>query len=470
MKIIGGNSEAVTGSCTEISYNGRMSLFECGMIQDGKTIFDNYKLNQCLLSKIKSKRIEYIFAGHCHCDHIGLIPALYAKGCAAKIIVPSGSTAILKEMWMDSAYINQRDVEYLSMKYDTKQDPLFIDADVETALGYVEEFPSNQIIQLNNELSFKFVPSGHILCANQMELFISLNSHTKKITFTSDLGNVKTEKERFFVEPFQPIAKSNIVIGECTYSARQRSMSKKDLRMDIEKIRTVITQFCIDNNGRVLIPSFSLDRVPFMIWILYSLFGNDPDFNIPVLVDSPLSIRLLKAYSDILEDDRKNMFMEMLSWNNLKFIESPEDSKSEVANKSSKIILSSSGMLTAGRSVYWTQSILPRSCDCILFVGYANHNTLAYRIKTGKSKKTININGKPCKNECQIVDLHSFSSHMQRDDLINYYKSFNAEKIYLVHSDKSTRLEFKEDLQEAIADCLKTTKVIAVNKSTVISV
>ena len=40
-----------------------------------------------------------------------------------------------------------------------------------------------------------------------------------------------------------------------------------------------------------------------------------------------------------------------------------------------------------------------------------------------KEQKTININGKPYKNKAQIVDLCSFSSHMQRKELINYYKS-----------------------------------------------
>ena len=58
---------------------------------------------------------------------------------------------------------------------------------------------------------------------------------------------------------------------------------------------------------------------------------------------------------------------------------------------------------------------------------------------------------------------------MQRKDLLNYYSSINCEKIYLVHSDKTARLEFKEDLQEEIRTKLKTTKVVAVNYGTKIS-
>ena len=123
-------------------------------------------------------------------------------------------------------------------------------------------------------------------------------------------------------------------------------------------------------------------------------------------------------------------------------------------------------MLCAGRSVKWVQDILPKENDCILFVGFAGGDTLAGKIKNGREQKTININGKPYKNKCQLVDLHSYSSHMQRNDLLNYYKGINAEKIYLVHGDQQARFEFKEDLEIAISDALKTTRVIITNKGT----
>ena len=52
---------------------------------------------------------------------------------------------------------------------------------------------------------------------------------------------------------------------------------------------------------------------------------------------------------------------------------------------------------------------------------------------------------------------------------MNYYKSINCEKIYLCHGDDKARLELKEDLEKALADCCKSTRVIIVNKSTKIS-
>lgn len=464
--IIGGNAEGVTGSCTKIKCYGQNILFELGTIQDQNTVLENYKANAKLLSKIKCKDIDMVIIGHCHCDHIGNIPALFSSGnTKVRIIVPKGSFSILREMWLDSSYINQRDTEQLNRKFDTNSYiPFYTEKEVYAALSHVEEYDAGNIINLNEHIAIRYTSAGHILCSCQTELYINGGSHTRKILFTSDLGNKMIEQNKFFVEPFSPIHTSEIVIGECTYGKRKGSMKKKDIVLDREKLKTVITQYCIDNKHRVLIPTFSLDRMPFIIWELYKFFGKDSSFSIPILIDSPLAIRLLDCYSEILEGDKKEQFDEMMSWQNLKRIISPEESKKAIFDKGAKIICASSGMMTAGRSVKWTQSILPSSDDVILFIGYAGMDTLAGKIKNGRMQKTININGKPIKNKANIVDLHSYSSHMQREDLLKYYKSINCSKIYLVHSDKEAKKEFKEDLETELSKSLKTTKVICVNK------
>ena len=93
------------------------------------------------------------------------------------------------------------------------------------------------------------------------------------------------EDRKIFVEPFQKVNSANIVLGECTYGRRKGSMSKKDIELDRLKMKTVIDQYCVDGHHRVLIPTFSLDRMPFIIWELYQIFGKDENFKIPILVD-----------------------------------------------------------------------------------------------------------------------------------------------------------------------------------------
>lgn len=435
------------------------------MIQDKTTIIANYHANCGILNKIKVKDIEMVILSHLHCDHISLVPMLFARAdCHARIIVPKHSTSILKEMWIDSAYINQRDCEIMNRKSDKNYTPLYTEDAVHLTLKHVEEVEVGNVVALDENISIRYTPAGHILCSCQTELYIICGNQTKKILFTSDLGNPLIQDRKVFVEPFQKVSSANIVIGESTYGRRRGSMTKKDIESDKKKLKSVIDQFCVDNHHRVLIPTFSLDRMPFIIWELYQLYGNDENFNIPILIDSPLSNRLLDCYHSILQDESKDKFNEMMSWKNIKRIITPEDSKAAVADSGTKIVLASSGMLTAGRSIKWVQSILPNANDCILFIGYAGEDTLAGKIKHGSSQKTININGKPHKNKATLVDLHSYSSHMQRNDLINYYKGINTNKIYLVHGDKQSRMELKEDLEKELEKSLKSTRVIIANK------
>ena len=206
------------------------------------------------------------------------------------------------------------------------------------ALKNVVEIEIGNIVDIDENVAIRYTPAGHILRSCQTELYINGGSHTRKILFTSDLGNSMIEDRKVFVEKFQPVVSANIVVGESTYGRRKGSMKKKDIELDRQKMKTVIEQFCIDNKHRVLIPTFSLDRMPFIIWELYQLFGQDSNFNVPILIDSPLANRLLDCYSSILDGEAKDKFDEMMSWKNIRRVITPEDSKAAISDKGAKII------------------------------------------------------------------------------------------------------------------------------------
>ena len=467
VEFIGYNATNVTGSCTLISFGNRKILFECGGIQEGKTVLDNYKLNRQMLSKIKAKDIDMIIGGHfAHYDHGGNVCSIHSQNHNIRIITGEKTTGILKEMWLDSAYISERDCEMLSKMYPEKVFiPYYTDNDVLAALENVEEYCAGVIHKLDENVSIRYTYSGHIFGAMQCELFININNHVHKLLFTSDLGNVQTKYLKPFVQEFEPIVGANIVIGETTYGSRDNiNLTKKIIEKDLEKIKSVVEQFCKYGHHRVLFPVFSLDKCPNILWILYQMFKDDKDFTAKILIDSPLTNRLLDRYSEVLEGEAKEKFDEMMRWKNIMRIVSPEESKHAIDTMTNICILSSGGMLQSGRSVRWAMDLLPNPDDCILISGYCGENTFGYRVKNCREQKTININGVPCKNRCQVVSLKSQSSHMQRQDLINYYKTLNTEKIYLVHGDMDGKIEFAEDLKSELAYCSKSTKVCVVNK------
>ena len=194
IEFIGNNAINVTGSATLISFGNRKILFECGGIQEGKTVLDNYKLNRRMLSKIKAKDIDMIIGGHfMHYDHGGNVCAIYKQNPNIRIITGEKTTSILKEMWLDSAGISERDCEMLSKMYPDKVFvPYYTEKDVMRALNNVEEYCAGVIHKLDDNISIRYTYSGHIFGAMQCELFIKMNNHVHKVLFTSDLVNVQT--------------------------------------------------------------------------------------------------------------------------------------------------------------------------------------------------------------------------------------------------------------------------------------
>ena len=465
ISFIGEAANDVTGSCIHIQTSTRQILLECGLYQSCGSTLENYKINNKHFD-FKSKDINYVFLCHNHTDHIGLVPKLYKNDCSAHIIAPVGTKPIAEILLKDSAHIMEGDAKELSDKFHRNYVPLYTEVDVDRSLGYYKEFPFGEIIQLDEYVKFRFVPSGHILNSAQLELWVAEGNITKKIVYTSDLGNVHIEK--YYTNQFEPITKCDVLIGETTYARESRIANQKMRNKDLEKLEAAIWQTCIEDGARVLIPVFANDRCQNMLTILYDIFGNDAAFDIPVLIDSPMAIKICETYSELLEGEELKKWKKVLSWKNVHFVKDAIDSRAWRENYQPVVVLASSGMCVKGRSVGWISQMLSCSDDRIIFCGFAAENSLAATIKEGK-QKTITVSGRRVANRCQITDLHSFSSHMQRDSLLQTYGATECEKIILVHGQMDGKIEFAKELQEEISKNNNTSKVVVCNKTYVLS-
>lgn len=462
VSFIGGNAESVTGSMTLIESPNFNILVECGLWQSN-SVLNDYKINKRKLT-FKPKNIDFIFLGHCHADHSLLIPRLVAEGFTGRIIAPIGSSHLFSVMSIDSAYIMNKDVETLQRKYKMNVEPIYSESDAMATLPYFDEYELNEKIDLTDNISFRFVPSGHIICSAQIELWLRCNNTIKKILVTSDLGNITCDK--YYVNKFEPVDKASLIVGECTYSDEIRSINKKDRTKDLEKIKSIINNVCVENHHRVLLPIFSLDRCQNIMTHIYDLYHNDDTFDLPILIDSPLAIKMCKLYFKLLEGEQLKKWEEVMAWGNFVFLDDYKASKHWMDNKLSCCILSASGFIQAGRSREWAKKLLPDAMSHIIFVGFSSENALASKIKNGRKQKSISIDGKSIANRCGITDLHSFSGHMQKNDLLNYFSNIDCEKIALVHGEYKSKCNFAKELQEEISKKNRCGKVIAVNKTT----
>lgn len=461
IKFCGGNAWDVTGSMTYIETPNRRILLECGLWQSTGSTLENWKINSRKFD-FKPNKLDYVFSCDRHIDHTGLIPRLYASGATCPIIAHRGSKPIAEILMRDSARIIAGDAASLSEKLGREYIPFYLDSDVDTALGYWTEY-DDEIVTLDEFVKFRFSPSGHIPFARQLELWITEGNVTKKIVYTSDLGNIHLSKP--YTKPFKSVfgQRADIVIAESTYAHEEKIANKKMRKKDIEKLRMVIEQTCVEKGRRILIPSFALARTQEIVTIIYDMFVNE-EFDIPVYIDSPMAQKISSAYCDILEGDALEKWKSVLAWKNLRFVGDYIESREIRDSEKPCIVIASSGFMVAGRSVAWCASLLPHVDDRVVTIGYAPPGSMAYTIKQGE-QKTISVAGKRYANRCQITNLGSFSSHIQRDSIVTLYGKINAEKLFLVHGDMDGRISVKPEIEAELSKNNLSTKVVIVQKN-----
>lgn len=459
---LGNNAIDVTGSCILIETPNKNILLECGMVQSCGDSLDDFKTNSKPFP-FKAKNIDYVFLNHAHIDHSGLLCKLIHDGFNGTIITTTITSKLLKPMLADSCNIIKGDSKALSKKRKKEVLPYYNNDDVDETLNHIYEYDYNKVYKLIEDISFKFIKNSHIIGAAQLELYLKNKMGIQKtILYTSDLGAFKVKNH--YVDANDKCTKSNIVISECTYGARNKE-SAPNREKDLEKLKTIILEVCIQKHGRLLIPVFALSRSQEILTNLYEMYKDDKDFNIPIIVDSPLILQINKVYHESLANENLKLFNDVCNWKNIRFIKDHDDSKACIADKSPKIVLSSSGFLTRGRSCFYLQEYISNPNDCIVSVGYSPETSTFGKIKNGEP--VIKIDGKKYKNRCSCITFNSFSSHIPRHELMSYLKSIYCEKYILVHGNTEGKIEFKEDLEKELSKMCRSSHVICTTKDSV---
>ena len=115
-----------------------------------------------------------------------------------------------------------------------------------------------------------------------MELFDGVN--TQRIGFTGDISNYS---DRYWLEKRDTLPKCDIVVGECTYANSKRVHKVKDRENDLNKIDTAV-QYALEHKSKVILPTFSLNRLQDVLAMLYSHYNGESP--IRILVDTPLGL------------------------------------------------------------------------------------------------------------------------------------------------------------------------------------
>lgn len=462
----GSNAVDVTGSMTLIKFGNKQILLECGLYQDNSYL-EAYNVNSEKF-KFNPIEIDYIFVGHCHIDHIGLLPRLVKEGFCGKIILTYATSVMAKYLLLNCVFIIADEARLLSKRYNRTYEPLYTEDDVWNTLKLFEVYDKyDNLYPLDDVITFQWLKNSHCVGAAQLQLILNDGIKRKKILYTSDIGALETKNH--YVENTEiPQFYNDIVIMESTYGVNNRT-SKKTREFDVEHLRVAINTV-LERQGSLILPAFSFSRSQELLTTLYLLFGENESFTTPIVVDSMLTCDICDAYGNVLSDDDYELWDKVYNWKNVKYIKDKIDSQACVLDSTPKIVISSSGFCTNGRILSYLTQYLKDINSMICFSGFVgdNESYLSYRIKNGKTHKTININKKPVPNRADCITMSTFSSHANFNDLMKYGGNLSTNLLILVHGSLEAKNCLKEHLKEEISKNDKTYKVKCSEKDMII--
>jgi len=444
-----GAAEEVTGSKHVLEIDGQSYLIDCGAFQGSRAEAD--KKNRDF--GIAADRIESVILTHGHHDHCGLLPLLVKQGYKGNIYATPASRDIASLIMMDSANIQARDAIYLKSQAQKKGEkfdwtPLYTEQDAIAAVGQTIGVSYNRPMFMGENVSFEFYDAGHILGSAIAEIKIKKGGEELNILATGDLGR---KGKPIIRNPEVPKTAPDYVILESTYGDRRHDSTDDALKKLAE-----IAKRTVQNKGKILIPSFAIERTQELVYYFHILVDEGIIPEVPIYVDSPMATNattIFQVHPECYGEEIKQAFIKHhknpFGFNSLHFTTSVDESKALNEQKGPLIIISADGMCEAGRIQHHLIHNIQDPNTTIMTVGYMAENTLGRRIRNREGE--VKIHGEWFKLKAQVEEINAFSAHADYFEMLEWLKALDTSRlkgIFLVHGEKKAQVFLQKYLKE----------------------
>lgn len=441
-----GAAQTVTGSKHLLTLqNGRKILFDCGMFQGMGKQTD--ELNASF--GFNANEIDYLLLSHAHIDHCSLVPKLIKEGFSGKIFCTPATKDLASILLEDSAQIQRDDTRFIN-KRRAKQglppyEPLYTTDDVLAVLPLFSEVQYGEWFTIEPGIEVLYTDAGHIIGSAAVHARITENGKTHQLSFSGDVGRYGD----VILRSPDVFPQADYIIIESTYGNKLH----EDVLNTADKLNKWVKKTCVEKKGKLIIPAFSVGRTQELLYFLNQLSNEKTLPNVPVYVDSPLSMEA----TDVIKSHPENFnsrIQKLLRTDNdpfdfpqLHFIKSVEESKSLNDRHEACIIISASGMADAGRIKHHIMNNIGNAQNTILMVGYCEPNSLGGRLMNGQ--KEVRIFGEEFQVVAEVGSMRSMSAHGDYDDLCQFLACQDASKVkqlFVVHGEYDVQLEFQNRL------------------------
>jgi len=448
-----GGAGTVTGSTHLITTPQSKILLDCGLFQGRRDEY--YKVNSRF--SFNPHNLDACVLSHAHIDHCGNIPTLIKKGFRSSVYCTPATRDLCRYMLIDSGYVQEEDIKYVNKINKRRglpaREPLYTKKEAKAALKYLRAVNYHRGFPLTKDVTLTFYEAGHILGSAVSVIDIKRRKTTVRIAYAVDLGRVDMPLLR---NPEIPKGVDYLII-ESTYGKRLHD----NIKDADEKLTKIITR-TIKRGGKIIIPSFALERTQLIVFFISELMRKKKIKKIPIFIDGPLAVNVTEVFRDnaqYFDETTARAFLDKedpLGYDNITYVKDATASK-KLNNISGPVILiSASGMCENGRILHHLKNNIENPKNTIIVIGFMAKDTLGKRIVEKKS--TVRIFGRLYELKAEVVVINAFSSHADRNGLLQYAQgcSGKLKKVFLVHGE----MEQLEALRDSMRRKLNIKPVI----------
>ncbi len=443
-----GAAREVTGSAHLVTLNsGYQILLDCGLYQGTEDALESFNTSWYF----DPAKIDCVVLSHAHIDHSGRLPKLVKDGFNGHIHCTHATRSLCGIMLLDSAHIQERDAEYYNRKQlDRKEkdialrEPLYTRKNVKETMNLFSGHAYNRWYRIADQVEVMFRDAGHILGSASVTLRIYDNDRTIHLGFSGDIGRPL----RPILRDPQPMPEVDYLICESTYGDKKHESAPEEY----DRLLRIIKETCVEKKGKLIIPAFSVGRTQEIVYMLDRMETEGLLPRIPVYVDSPLAVNattIYGAHPECYDDDlTEYLFIDEnpFGFNRLTYIHDVEGSKALNTDEEPSIIISASGMITAGRIKHHVFNNIDQKNNTILIVGYCTPHSPCGLLRNGA--KEIRLFGQEKIVHAKIEVMDSFSAHADQLEILEFVRNQRGrvKTIFLVHGE----IDRQEQLQKVM--------------------
>lgn len=396
-----------------------------------------------LYDLVKDRPVDSIVISHCHHDHVGSLPVAIRHFPEAHVMMSELSYFIVERVLHNSVNVMKRQRDELGIA----EYPFYTHRELDDIAYLFQGYKYNREIEWASPKrshpgmispTLEFCDAGHALGSAG----IMVRGERETVFYTGDVcfGDQTILKGARFED-----IQADVLILETTRGTREvppgfsRQAEMERLAGEIERV--------IEGKGCVLIPTFALGRTQEILALLAIMMREGKLREQPIYIGG-----LGRVFTEIydLEAHRAHRNLSNLSLHEtLNLIVLDRHQQSSMKLKGGRLFVLTAGMMTEHTPAHeLALRMVEDERQAIYFVGYADPDTPAGRLRAAKQGETFHFSqsGGELTRKCDLQEF-DLTAHANRDELLDFVGTVSPHTVILGHGDPEARNWFEQQIR-----------------------